>query len=70
MKYTDAEKEAIIERIRECCSTSVSLGAEAKGRKDDYVTVMAYPFQEGCPCAHFSWETAKRIALKGGKFVL
>jgi hypothetical protein len=64
------ERTAIMEKIRYRCSTSISERAECTGRLEPFVTVMAYPFREGCPRAQFSWETAKRIADAGGTFNL
>ena len=69
-QYLDAERCAIMERIEERCSTNISPKADARGRSDDFVTVYAYPFQVGMPCAQFTWSTADHITKTTLRFNL
>jgi hypothetical protein len=68
--YLDAERCAIMERIRERCSTNLSPRAECSGRQNNYLEVCAWPYQPGYPRAEFSWSTADKISREGGRFDL
>jgi hypothetical protein len=66
----DAERCAIMERIRERCNTSVSARAECAGRALPFIVILPYPYTDTGASATFSWEAAKRISLTGGRFNL
>ncbi len=65
---TDAERCAIMERINERCSTNISVRAMTAGRSEPFLTVWAYPYDGRR--AEFSWDTARRLSLTGGRFNL
>jgi len=68
--YSIAERDSIMERIRERCSTNSSPKAEAMGRFNDVVTIVEYPYPENARYAFFSWATADFISRRGGTFNL
>ena len=65
-RFTIAERQSIMLRIEERCSSDISPTVRAYGAENDFVTIVAWPVI-GARC-EWSWESADRLSKTGGTF--